>query len=685
MRFNRRQRLFKSHGQRRSFMKITIRVIAGVLAILLYRTSYAAPAIYYVRPDGGTSVQCNGLLDAPYPGSGENQPCAWSHPFWALEPGDSPSWKIQGGDTLIICSGSYPMGYGAPNTGWCYAEGAFDCHLPPLPSGPDAEHPTRVLGAGWDQGCIDPPELWGTQRPWQIISLDGTSHAEIQCLEITDHSSCVDSHSNPDARCERDTYPFGDWADYGIYAADSADVLLKNLNIHGLAHGGIHAGRISDWTVENVRIAGNGWVGWDGDINGNDSNSGTFTFRNWIVEWNGCGETHPEEAPHHCWGQEAGGYGDGVGTGYTGGHWIIEDSIFRYNTSDGLDLLYVGSDAGETRIEIRRCLAVGNAGNPIKIAGPALVENSVMIADCAFFDQKDFALDMEPGDHCRAFGNALALAPHQGGTIDVINCTIVGQGDVLVEAECHHEFPCNGAEQVNLYNNVFRGDVDWRQPWEQAAFLWDPSGFTNNRIDYNVIANVKFGIDECPFGPHDICADPMFVNADLSSFDGRLQSSSPAIDSGLPVGSLNGLVPGYDFQNNVRPQGAGVDRGAYEYTSQVTPPGAIVSGLLTTSFAGHDNLSVNNATIALLGATSYAPTIYSDGAFTFTDVKPGDYTLVITAPNLYAPGRELTLTSGENRTVSLQPMTFLYDIDGDGREGLPEAIHALQTTAGVKP
>ena len=48
-------------------------------------------------------------------------------------------------------------------------------------------------------------------------------------------------------------------------------MLLADLDIHGLAAAGVHAGRLTDWTVERARIAGNGWVGWDGDIAGTDS------------------------------------------------------------------------------------------------------------------------------------------------------------------------------------------------------------------------------------------------------------------------------------------------------------------------------------------------------------------------------------------------------------------------------
>jgi hypothetical protein len=175
---------------------------------------------YYVRTDGGTATQCTGLVDAPYPGSGTNQPCAWSHPFWALN--SSGNWKIQGGDTLIIAGGSYMMGYGAPNTsGWCDVDYTYDCGLPPLPAGPDANRPTRILGKGWNSGCPNPPELWGTQRPWQILDLTGASNVYIGCLEITDHSNCVEDHAGSSVECERDNYPYGNWASDGILAGCS--------------------------------------------------------------------------------------------------------------------------------------------------------------------------------------------------------------------------------------------------------------------------------------------------------------------------------------------------------------------------------------------------------------------------------------------------------------------------------
>ena len=540
----------------KSFFAQALFAFLFCLCCLTMCDSSCLGATYYIRPDGGTAVQCNGRADTAYPGSGLSQPCAWSHPFWALD--SSGNWKIQGGDTLILHGGSYRMGIGAPNTGWCNASWSWDCHLPPLPSGPDTNHPTRILGSCWDQGCTHTPELWGAERPSQIISLNNTSNAMIECLELTDHSGCVEYHANPNVRCKRDAPPFGDWAESGIFAVDSSNVTLKNLNIHGLASAGIAAGRIQNWTVENVRIAGNGWVGWEGDISGDDSNSGTIQFKHWVVEWNGCAETYPGQAPNNCWAQSAGGYGDGVGSGATGGHWIIEDSTFRYNTSDGLDLLYA-RNAG-SQIEIRRCMAYGNAGDQIKVNGPTRIENSLMVSNCGYFHGKAFTYDV---DDCRAGGSALALSLREGITVSVITATIAGQGDCLAIVECD-DSSCNGSETIIIQNTIFRGYTEFLNPPDRACYVWfDRDTFYTTQIDYNVVFGAKIG----SFGlsAHDINLDPLFVNDDLETFNGHFRIRSPALNSGLSVGSLEGLVPDHDLEGTQRPRGSGVDRGCYEH------------------------------------------------------------------------------------------------------------------------
>jgi hypothetical protein len=513
--------------------------------------------IYYVRPDGGSTEQCNGLVNAPYSGSGQGQPCAWDHPFRALPPGGVP--RLAGGDTLIIADGEYAMGYGAPGTeGLCEAEGAYACFMPPIPSGPDAAHPTRILGETWDSGCTSPPQLWGTQHADLILNLTDSSNIEIACLEITDHSNCVEFHSGGLA-CERDNYPYGEWASRGLYAEDSANVHLWNLNIHGLASTGIHAGRLTDWTMENVRIAANGWVGWDGDLwEGEDANSGIIRFQRLILEWNGCAEGYPDEQPIGCWAQEVGGYGDGLGTGLTGGHWIVEDSLIRYNTSDGIDLLYARQP--DAFIEIRRTLAEGNAGNQIKTTGSAIIENSIIVGNCGFFDGQPFTYTLEgtPSvDNCRALGSALLLAVMQGDQVQVVNNTLTSEGDCLINAECDENGNCDGSESVLIRNNIFVGQTDFLQPDELACLVYEENipGEPFD-VDYSVIDNVKD--DMCP-GAHDICdAAPGLVNPSIDAFDAHLLADSPAVDAGTSES-----VPADDFEG--LPRDVNPDIGAYEY------------------------------------------------------------------------------------------------------------------------
>ena len=501
--------------------------------------------IFYVRPDGGNAQQCNGQADLPFPGSGQNQVCAWDHPLRALPPG-GPA-RFAGGDTLIIASGSYRLGFGSPGAespALCNSDNPWDCQMPPIPSGPDPLHPTLILGEGWSTGCQAPPELWGAEHVNRLFDLTRTSNAVIACLELTDHATCADGHPDNGLSCQRGSYPYGDWASVGIYAEDSENIWLRDLNIHGLASAGIHAGRLTDWRVENTRLAGNGWVGWDGDLwQGSDSNSGTLTFSHWLVEWNGCVEGYPDEQPNGCWAQPAGGYGDGVGTGETGGHWIIEDSAFLHNTSDGLDLLYGNHNI---QIDIRRSRAEGNAGNQIKTRGTTSLENTIIAGNCAFFNGKPFTASgdyNEDGqsesavDDCRAFGNAISFDLWRGNRNTVTNTSITGQGDCLVIAQCSEGAACEGNERVIMRNDVFIGHPDFTNPGEQSCLTYTENLADDTfEIDYSLIYTVKE--DVCPEG-HSLCGlDPLIASADPSNFNPEPLLNSPLIDAGRRLSCL---------------------------------------------------------------------------------------------------------------------------------------------------
>jgi hypothetical protein len=366
---------------------------------------------------------------------------------------------------------------------------------------------------------------------------------------VTDHSGCVEDHTGGLA-CQKESYPYGDWAADGLYAEDSANVRLSHLNIHGLAGAGVRAGRLTDWTVEDVRIAGNGWVGWEGDIENGDSNAGTLAFRRWTLAWNGCGETYPGGEPTGCWGQSAGGYGDGIGTGATGGDWIIEDSAFLHNTSDGLDLLY--HRLGGT-ITIRRTIAQGNAGDQIKTTGPTLVENVIAVSHCSFFDGKPFTHHV---DNCRAGGSALAFTLHTGDEVAVVNATITGQGDCLVIAECAEGEDCDGSEAVLLRNDIFQGNPEFDGGGDTTCLAWTDLSSDLFTIDHAIINGLKGAPDPC--APDSLCdVSPGLVDERIEDFDARLAEGSPAIDAGTTDGAPSDDVEGH-------PRDATPDIGACE-------------------------------------------------------------------------------------------------------------------------
>ena len=468
--------------------------IVSLVLALLFLTSATATETWYVRVDGGSVEECTGLVDAPYSGVGRNQPCAWAHPFIALPPG-GPA-RIAGGDTLHIGTGDYMMGYGAPNSDRCHQSISYNCFMARIPSGPSPFQPTRVLGAGHDNGCTQPPELWGTESAWMVVNMEGSSNVELACLEITDRGSCILSHCHNGkcggevAACNQSTPPLGQWATTGISARDSSQVILRDVNIHGLANRGIHAGRISDWTLERTRINANGWVGWDGDIPGeNSANSGTLTFRQVEIAFNGCAERWPDGEIFGCWAQGGAGYGDGLGTGETGGHWVFEDSQVHHNTSDGIDLLYL-TDGG--RVTIERTRVEGNAGNQVKVSRASRISDSVIIGNCGYFSDQ---ANMHDSDHCRGMGDAVYVGLSDGAQTQLINNVITGQGNCLVssgESDRH--------SRLLLAGNLMVGSDYWHDPGKKTCLFH--AGSRHGMVEWqaNTIDRVRHG--HCPADSH---------------------------------------------------------------------------------------------------------------------------------------------------------------------------------------
>lgn len=625
-----------------SSIQMNLLKLAAALALApasLFVSADASAATYFVRTDGGDATQCNGTTDAAYPGAGTGLNCAWRHLYYAL-PTNGPA-RIAGGDTLIVGAGSYMIGWGAPGAagGRCYDGGRWDCYLPPIPSGPSATQKTRILGKGHDTGCAVPPKLWGTERVNTVLNLRGSSNVEVSCLEITDQSDCVEHHSASGARCNRDVAPYGNWASAGIKASASQNVELRNLNIHGMAHTGIQAGGLTNWLLQGVKINANGWVGWDGDIGTGSSNSGQITMRDIEIAWNGCGERWQTGQPWACWAQQAGGYGDGLGTARTGGQWLIEDAFIHHNTSDGIDLLYMDG-AASTSVTMRRVHAQGNAGNQLKMLGTGTIENSIVIGDCGYFQGRDY---MVYGDHCRALGNALSLTMAAGQATTVRHNTIIGQGDCLVMSEGG-----DAASRLNMQNNVLIGQADYTSSGDQTCghYAYNSPGAVN--YAGNLFWNVK--ASQCPAGS--ICQDPKLTNMNMSGFDATPLAGSPVVDKVAPLIAT-------DFLLQPRPSGANGDIGAIELQSGNTPPPVCTRAAPTLGLTGPSGTvtpgSQVNFTLSVRNNDSSACTTTT---FNLARSIPAGWTGTLAA-------NTATVAPGAQSSVSLSVTSTSSTADGD--------------------
>jgi hypothetical protein len=289
---------------------------------------------------------------------------------------------------------------------------------------------------------------------------------------------------------------------------------------------------------------------------------------------------------------------------------VIEDSVIRYNTSDGLDFLYVREPGSS--ITIRRTLLEGNAGNQAKNdRGPFVIENSVIIGNCGFFDGKPFTYNV---DSCRAMGDALDLGLMAGDHVTVTNNTISSEGDCLVGAS-FYDTHSTGSEAVLLRNNILHGQVDFLQPFENTCLTYQET-FPSNPfdVDYSIINHVKD--NACP-GAHDQCGvAPGLVNTATDTFDAHLLANSPAINAGTTSGA-----PHDDFAGHARD--AHPDIGAYEYgggrvlptaTPTTQPPAGTATRTRTPTRTGTATATrIPGASIPV-----YLPLIISGGAATPT-------------------------------------------------------------------
>jgi len=131
------------------------------------------------------------------------------------------------------------------------------------------------------------------------------------------------------------------------------------------------------------------------------------------------------------------------------------------------------------------------------------------------------------------------------------------------------------------------------------------------------------------------------------------------------------------------------------------PITAEISGKISFAMAGHVGLEVKNAKIILEG-TDFETTTNADGEFTLSKIPSANYNLIISAENLLPIEQQVNLFEGQVFDFGVKQMKVLsseglehtiqdavnaerkrWDAKSDNKKGLPEAINALQTSAGI--
>jgi hypothetical protein len=319
----------------------------------------------------------------------------------------------------------------------------------------------------------------------------------------------------------------------------------------------------------------------------------------------GCSEAYPRSASFNvadysnCTDQNDSppGYGDGYGGYTTGGDWVIKDTEFSHNTSDGMDLLY---HDGTGSITIQRSLFEGNNGNQFKATAPAMdIQNSVFIGNCNYLKAAGKVKNTSSWNSCRAGADAIALTPAKGGTYKFTNSIFYNDGNAQV-AIGDRLGTCDGSETYTFRNNVYVGNgVNSLYINALGGNCLTPPLNTDYSIVYNHTG-------ACPNGSHNKCstnpgwmgAISQTANTNISNV--ALQSSSPAIENALIIAGTTTL----DYSGKDRGTTTW-DIGALQYASsgiEIIPPPTVIcgNGILETG-EQCDGASLNSQTCLTKG------------------------------------------------------------------------------------
>jgi len=257
----------------------------------------------------------------------------------------------------------------------------------------------------------------------------------------------------------------------------------------------------------------------------------------------------------------------------------INDCLVQFNsvvqgTSGGPAGIYIDNDNGIIDVSISRCQIINNVaeidGGGLYIdsgSGNATLVNNVIANNRVLSNSGGGIFIYNAAD-----GNAILTNNTISGNSDP--ASLNGNG-----SELYVMFE-NDFSSLGLYNNIFYNRKNNDDPSTDIYI----SNLNSNSVtvQYNDINDARFSVLDQTNLTYDVSnfnnEDPIF----LSSTDFHLAALSPLIDKGVDSNSVP-TVPDDDLDGVVRPQGSGVDIGAYEYVSTPTTTSTSTTTTTTTT------------------------------------------------------------------------------------------------------
>ena len=551
----------------------------------------ALAATWYVRPDGGTRFsknmsagQCDGTADAPYPGRGANQHCAfkdvrylWADGSYAAGGASFPAWGWigKGGDTYLIRGSlktgvSYRVGWNNnadsydanTRTRWGLAGDPYGSGAPSPPSGTQSQH-TRILGENFAacRAASAKTQLHGGYGVGAVLNLAGASYVDVACLDITDFSSC--GKAGQTRRCNASVGSLDDYADTGIYfSTASTHDTLTDIHIHGMALNGMGGPTGDGMVFDYLDLLGNASSGWNADPNNGTTGTGSLQVSHYNISWNGCAEEYPlvDKLPYSdCTDDNSSGYGDGFGTATQSSNpaWNVtfDEGVVSFNTQDGLDALHIAG-AGST-MTVKRTLAHSNMGQQIKVGGArGSATNNVIYTNCNAMRQvipgTPANYNSKLSDFCRAADAGIKLTVNDGSTTIFENNTVVSASATALEVDVDSSCTtpsCTIQERNNIFIG-FRNDKESGYPnggtgnYSNPIYVDDAAvrAYKNSKsgFDHNVTFHAKSNW-KCPATwlneKQAFCGDPRLTDETWHNFGyGNTKPTQPIrFDDGLPA------------------------------------------------------------------------------------------------------------------------------------------------------